>query len=310
MPYEIPQNLKYKEKIAFNLTFEQMIWLGFFGAITGIIYLKTGLPFPLKEMLALLFASLGCGFAFFNFAGHLKVMNDYRKSIGKAGYFDKKMQQLVEVKKVENDTIFLKDGSLRAILQVTPLNFAMLSKDEQRAIIKAYKDFLNSIDFTIQIVIRTVNLSLEDYLRALNQKAAESKNENLQKQFESFREFVNGFIEQNAVKDRLFYLVVPYSQQKNILQAQENQEQAIKQLEIRAKLCQQKLKKCNLLTKRLNTEELVSLLASFFHGFIEAQNQYLFPITMLKKFEETQTNTKWLDANGSEQTIQNAEVIA
>ncbi len=312
MPYEIPQNLKYKEKIAFNLTFEQMAWLGVFGTIAAIIYLKTGLPFPIKEGIALLIASIGCGFAFLNFTEHLKTFRTYKKSINKAGYFDPKMRQLVDVKKIEKDVIFLKDGSMRALLQITPLNFSMLSKNEQQAIIKAYKDFLNSMDFTVQIVARTVNLSLESYLRTLHEKAVQSKNEKLVEQFESFREFLNQFIEQNAVKDRLFYLVIPNSQENGIFlfKSQQKTEQSLKELDIRVKLCQQKLKKCNLLTKHLNSEELTSLMASFFHGFIEAQNEYFFPTTMLKKFEKQNPIRKWIDLNGSEQTIQNAGVTA
>ena len=311
MPYEIPQNLKYKEKIAFNLTFEQLVWLGLFGSIAAIVYFKTALPFPLKESIALLSASLGGGFAFLNFAGHVRTFSDYKGGLVKAGYFDKKMQQLVDVKKVEKDAIFLKDGSIRAVLQVTPLNFSMLSKDEQRAIIKAYGDFLNSLDFTVQIVVRTVNLSLEEYLHSLNEKAVNAKNEKLLEQFESFRDFVNQFIEQNAVKDRLFYLVIPCSSQNGLglFVKPSNEEQVLKQLEIRAELCRQKLKKCNLLTRRLNTQELVSLLASFFNGFIEAQNEYFFPITLLEKFEEQEKPRKWLGSNGTEQTIQNAGVM-
>ena len=312
MPYEIPQNLKYKEKIAFNLTFEQMVWLGAFGATAAVIYLKTSLPFPAKETIALSIAGLGCAFAFLNLSQHIKTFQTYRKSICKAGYFDKKMQQLVDTKKIEQDTITLKDGSIRAVIQVTPLNFSMLSKNEQRAIIKAYKDFLNSLDFTIQIVARTVNLSLENYLRMLNEKAINSKNQKVISQFESFREFLNQFIEQNAVKDRLFYLVIPASQEKGtgFFNNKQKTEQALKQLDIRTMLCQQKLKKCNLLTRRLNTEELTSLLASFFHGFIEAQNQYLFPATMLKEFEEQTASQKWISPNGSEQTTHNAGVTA
>jgi hypothetical protein len=151
---------------------------------------------------------------------------------------------------------------------------------------------------------------LEEYLHTLNEKAINAKNEKLLEQFESFRDFVNQFIEQNAVKDRLFYLVIPCSSKNgpSLFTKPETQEQILKQLDIRVELCKQKLKKCNLLTKRLNTQELVSLLASFFNGFIEAQNEYFFPMTMLEKFETQEKPKKWLDFNGTEQTTQNAGV--
>jgi len=61
---------------------------------------------------------------------------------------------------------------------------------------------------------------------------------------------------------------------------------ALNQLDVRVQLCREKLKRCGLLTKKLDSNQLVSLLASFFESYIEADNDYLFPITMLGKFEK------------------------
>ncbi len=325
MPYEIPQNLKYQEKIAFGLGFSQLGWLTAFGIVAATIWLKTPLPIEAKALGGILICSVGAGFAFFGFTEHIKTLKSYTKSIRKAGFFDKKMNKLVDTKKVEGDTIFLKNKSVRAIVQVQPINFTLLSSHEQEAIISAYKDFLNSLDFPIQIVMRTVNLSLDDYMKKIEKTVLEKENQELVEQFNSFQEFVKEFIENNKVKNRLFYLIVPCSptektspgtdtlttianffrREKKKTSTETARENLLNQLDIRVKLCQEKLKKCNLLTKRLNTEEIVSLLASFFEGFIEAENNYFNTLTLLEKFETEGKPRKWITRQGEEITTEN-----
>lgn len=310
MAYEIPKNLKYEEKIAFGLTFMQLFWIGLFGGSAAIILFKTALPLILKVPIALFLSSLAIGFAFFSFWQHLKNLNAYKNSIHEAGYFDKRLNEFVEVKKIENNAVYLRDNSLRAIIQVMPINFLMLSGEEQKAVISAYFDFLNSLDFPVQIVVRTVNLSLDDYLAKLKQEVASLKKEALAEQFNSFEEFVKGFIKENAIKNRLFYVVIPYSQEyslnslkdltisfKNLFSREKaktsielNREIALNGLAVRAKLCQEKLARCNLFSERLNSAQLTSLLASFFESFVEAENNYFFPITMLEKFGEKEVD--------------------
>jgi len=271
----------------FNLTIEQVVFMGLFGIFSAIIFLRTPFDIVIRLLLALPFLGLGVGFAFFGLFNHLKDLWTFHKSIKKAGYFDKRLEQFLEVEKIENDALYLKDGSLRAIIHVTPINFHMLSKPEQSAIISAYKEFLNSLDFSVQIVMRTVNLSLDDYLKKLELQVLESKDPKLQTQFKAFQEFITKHITEKKVKNRQFYLVVPFSpfQQTNLFKTLTNLQSKpskndtrlanLHQLDIRVKLCQQKLKKSNLLTNRLYNNELLALLAAFFDELIEPKNEYL-----------------------------------
>ena len=304
MPYEIPQNLKYTEKIAFGLTFWQLFWLAFFGLLAAIVFLKTNLDFFFKAGAGMVLLAFGAGFAFFGFAGHLKDFKDFHLGIKEAGLFDRRLREFVEVKKIENNTIQLKNGSLRAILEVTPINFSILSVEEQRAVISAYRDFLNSLDFSVQIVMRTTNLNLDDYLFNMRKKVLEMNDAELEKEYESFREFVQNFIKENSVKNRLFFIVIPYSPYhkaklfkdifitvKNLFSKEKekssveiNREIALNQLSIRSELCREKLHRCSLFVKRLNDGQLFTLLASFFDSYIEAKNDYFFPVTLLEKF--------------------------
>ena len=129
-------------------------------------------------------------------------------------------------------------------------------------------------------------------------------NAELEKQFESFREFVQNFISENSVKNRLFYVVVPYSpysktlplkdfitgiknlfsKEKEQSSFQLNKEISLNQLDVRAELCTEKLKRCGLFVKRLNNEKILSVMGSFFDSYIETENDYFSPMTMLEKF--------------------------
>ncbi len=213
------------------------------------------------------------------------------------------MANFVEVSKIENCAIYLKNGSLRAVLEVIPINFSILGEVEQKAVIFAYKDFLNSLDFPVQIVMRTSSLNVDDYLFSLRKKVFELNNRELGKQFDSFREFVETFIKENSVKNRLFYVVVPFSPYSRVQPLNDlivwfnglfgnkgktsvelNREISLNQLNVRTELCKEKLKKCGLIVNKLNDNQLFSLISSFFNPFIAVENDYLFPLTLLEKF--------------------------
>ncbi|MFH0714492.1 MAG: PrgI family protein [Candidatus Diapherotrites archaeon] len=305
MGYEIPQNLKYEEKIVFGLTLKQFIWVALFGILAAAIFLKTNINFYAKIGLSILFALVGIGFAFLGFFEKLQTLFHFYKTPRSAGYWDKKLDFFVEAKEIQNEAIFLNDGSARAVLQITPLHFSLLSIEEQRAIVARFRDFLNSLDFPVQIVMRTVNLELNEYLASMQKKVADSRKKGMAEQFESFKTFIETTIESKKIKNRLFYLLIPTTRlasKPTMFAKRENintKEVFGKQLEIRVKICQEKLKRCNLLSKRLTDTELVSFLSAYFEGFIEAQHDYLSTLTTTKEGESNvQKSKNWLDALG------------
>ncbi|MDD5318402.1 MAG: hypothetical protein PHF79_01075 [Candidatus Pacebacteria bacterium] len=69
----------------------------------------------------------------------------------------KATQQFVPIKEVRDGVLVLKDNSMRAIVLTSSLNFALKSADEQGAIIAQFQNFLNSINFPIQIYVSHAN---------------------------------------------------------------------------------------------------------------------------------------------------------
>ncbi len=186
-----------------------------------------------------------------------------------------------------------------------PLNFSLLSQAQQKAVIAAFRAFLDSLDFPVQIVMRTVNLELGGYLQSLDARLASAGPE-MAEEVQSFKSFVRELIEKKSVKNRLFYVVIPFSpaNSSNALadalvnlerfvfgassrktSFEVNNELALNQLGVRLKLCGEKLTRCGLVCGRLDSAQLVALLASYFEDFVVAGSDYLFPVTMLEGFE-------------------------
>lgn len=119
-------------------------------------------------------------------------------------------QQFVKVKDIRDGVVVLKNGALRRVILVDGLNFDLKSEEEQNVITYAYQNFLNSLDFSIQIVIHSRKLNVEDYLKKLEEREEREESELLKTQISEYREFVRAFVETNAVMTKSFFVVVPY----------------------------------------------------------------------------------------------------
>jgi len=120
-------------------------------------------------------------------------------------------QQFVPVKEIRNGVIVLKDGGYRGILICSSVNFGLKSTDEQHAIIIGFQNFLNTLDFSIQIVVNSRKMDLRPYLALLGGKAQEQKTELLRIQLREYVEFIRSFSDQANIMTKSFYVVVPYA---------------------------------------------------------------------------------------------------
>lgn len=124
-------------------------------------------------------------------------------------------QQFLDVAEIKEDVVVLKSGSLRSILAVSAINFDLKSSDEQEAIISQYQNFLNSLDFPIQILISSRKLNIDKYLEFIEEKEKEQNNELLKLQVSEYKNFINQLVEVSNIMDKNFYIVVPFSPVEN-----------------------------------------------------------------------------------------------
>jgi len=120
-------------------------------------------------------------------------------------------QLFLDIAEIKNDTVILKDGTLRAVLMVSSVNFALKSEEEQEAIVAAYVGFLNYLEFPIQIVVQSRKLNIEAYLERLKAREKEVTNELLKKQIDNYVAFIRELVELGDIMSKKFFLVVPYS---------------------------------------------------------------------------------------------------
>ena len=104
----------------------------------------------------------------------------------------------------------MNNGSLRAVIMVSSVNFSLKSDQEKDAMVVAYQSFLNALSFPIQIATRSRQLHLDDYLENLSKSMAGQNNELLRAQTAQYIQFVAGLLETANVMEKRFFVVVPY----------------------------------------------------------------------------------------------------
>lgn len=124
-------------------------------------------------------------------------------------------QTHLPIAEIKEGVVILKDGTLRAVILVSSLNFALKSEDEQNAIISAYVGFLNSLDFPVQIVVQSRRLQIKPYLEKLRDTERGQTNELLRIQTADYRAFVEELVEIGQIMTKRYYVVVPYDPLNN-----------------------------------------------------------------------------------------------
>ena len=186
------------------------------------------------------------------------------------------VQSLLPIKQIRDGIIILKDNTLRGILMVSSVNFDLRSSEEQEAIIYQFQNFLNSLDFSCQILVNSRKINITGYLEKLKQIEEKQENELLQNQIREYRNFVAQLVEGGSIMSKAFYLIVPFyiSEKKKsaifqiqgIPQLTEELFQQYKvQLYQRMEFLALGLRRCALWAMPLNTEEIIELLWSYYH---------------------------------------------
>lgn len=120
-------------------------------------------------------------------------------------------QRYLQLASVHDDTLVLKDGGLRAILEVSALNFDLKSEDEQNALIISYQHFLNALDFPVQVLVRSRKIDIDRYLELLKNKIKEQRNDLMKAQLQDHIEYIKRLVEYTDIMEKRFFLIVPFT---------------------------------------------------------------------------------------------------
>jgi hypothetical protein len=120
-------------------------------------------------------------------------------------------QTHIPVADILDDMVVYKDGGAALVMESTSLNFGLLSEKEQQAVIAAYAALLNSLSFSVQIVIRTQRKDITSYMKYLEGASKKIVNPKLSYLLESYKRFITESIKKKNVLGKKFYIVIPFS---------------------------------------------------------------------------------------------------
>jgi hypothetical protein len=203
----------------------------------------------------------------------------------------KATQEFIPIKEVRDGIIVLKDGELRSIVLANSVNLSLKSQDEQRATILQFQNFLNTLDFSVQISIQSRRLDIRPYLLLLENRIKVQNEPLLKLQTKEYIEFIRNFTETVSIMTKSFFVVVPYTHtvlksdsgifEKLFSRKNKEQERIAKQvdfeekrsqLEERVAVIQQGLGRCGINSAQLGTEEVVEVLYKVFNpGEVEGK---------------------------------------
>jgi len=119
-------------------------------------------------------------------------------------------QQHMQIAEIRDNVLVLKNGGLRAILKTSSINFNLKSEAEQNSIIYSYQNFLNTLEFPIQILVKSKKLEIDDYIEKIRGFGDKQQNPLLRKQTFEYAEYIQKLVEYADIMEKEFYVIVPY----------------------------------------------------------------------------------------------------
>ncbi|MFA6485881.1 MAG: hypothetical protein WCT40_00750 [Candidatus Magasanikbacteria bacterium] len=192
-------------------------------------------------------------------------------------------QHSLAVAEIKSDTLIMKDGTLRAVLMVSSINFALKTEDEQSAIVGSYVSFLNSLEYPLQIIVQSRKLNIKPYLEKLAVKEREQNNDLLRTQIADYRSFVAELVSLGNIMSKNFFIVVPYDPLSNkkrsfwsrlgellnpaiTVRLKEDRFQKRKHdLDMRVRIAESGLRSMGLEVAQLDTQSLIELVYNTFN---------------------------------------------
>jgi hypothetical protein len=119
-------------------------------------------------------------------------------------------QNTLQIAEVRDGIVIMNDGTFRAVVMCKAINFDLMSPQEREAVEFAYQGFLNSLNFPIQIFMRSEKVDLKPYLKKLDKIRAEQDNMLLGLLIEDYVAFLDAISQQTNIMNKQFYVVISF----------------------------------------------------------------------------------------------------
>lgn len=119
-------------------------------------------------------------------------------------------QTTLLISELRDGLVIMKDGSFRAVVACKSINFDLMSSTEREGVEYSYQNFLNSLDFPIQILIRSQRVDIGPYLARLTETRRQNDNMLLGVLMDDYINFVDVLSQEANIMDKSFFIIIPY----------------------------------------------------------------------------------------------------
>jgi len=125
-------------------------------------------------------------------------------------------QNSLLLSEIRDNIAIMNDGSMRAVIACKSINFDLMSAREREAVEYSYQNFLNSLYFPVQILIRSQKVDIGPYLDKLSKLRREQDNMLLGVLMDDYIDFISALSQETNIMDKDFFIVVPYYPTGNV----------------------------------------------------------------------------------------------
>ena len=123
-------------------------------------------------------------------------------------------QSTLLISELRDSLVIMKDGSFRAVVACKSINFDLMSAAEREGVEYSYQNFLNSLTFTIQILVRSQRVDIGPYLERLSNIRRNNDNMLLGVLMDDYINFIDILSQEANIMDKSFFIVIPYYSSK------------------------------------------------------------------------------------------------
>ena len=119
-------------------------------------------------------------------------------------------QSTLLISELRDNVVIMKDGSFRAVIACKSINFDLMSDVEREGVEYSYQNFLNSLKFTTQILIRSQRVDIGPYIEKLTNIRRDNDNMLLGVLMDDYINFIDVLSQEANIMDKSFFIIVPY----------------------------------------------------------------------------------------------------
>lgn len=119
-------------------------------------------------------------------------------------------QSTLQLSELRDSMVIMNDGSVRAVIACKSINFDLMSDREREGVEYSYQNFLNSLNFPVQILIRSQRVDIGPYIDKLVTIRQNQDNMLLGVLMDDYINFIDALADEANIMEKTFYIVVPF----------------------------------------------------------------------------------------------------